>query len=133
MKFVVDANILFALANSESAANSLVSDFMLELFSPDFSLVEIKKYKKDISEKSGVEFDGVLELLKEKVKFIDESQYSGMIKKLSSKLTDKKDVPYFALACKLNLPLWSNDKHLKEQSLIPVFTTRELVEILSSL
>lgn len=46
-------------------------------------------------------------------------------------IPDKDDVDFVALALKLNLPLWSNDSRLKEQSLVKVLSTRELVEILA--
>lgn len=132
MKFVIDANILFALSNPKSAASSLFSKFSLKLFSPNFSLVEIEKYKDELSIKSKIDFNSAIKLLNERVIFIDNSEYSGLIRELSSKISDPKDVPYLAVAHKLKLPIWSNDKHLKEQSLIPVFTTKELIELLSS-
>lgn len=133
MKFVVDANILFSLSNPKSAASFLFSEFSLRLFSPDFALSEINKYKHDISVKSRIDFNTVLNILKEKVIFLKKSAYSKLIKKLSSKISDIKDIPYLAVAYKLKMPIWSNDKHLKEQSLVPVFTTKELVEFLGPL
>ncbi len=132
MKFIVDANILFALSNPSSVANFLFSEFSLKLFSPDFALTEIEKYKDEISNKSKVDFNSAIKSLKEKVVFIDKSEYSELIGKFSSKISDPKDVVYLALASKLSLPIWSNDKHFKEQPLIPVFTTGELVEFLFS-
>ncbi|MBU3941768.1 MAG: hypothetical protein KKF74_02545 [Nanoarchaeota archaeon] len=132
MKFVVDANVLFALSKPSSVANSLFSKFSLKLFAPDFALIELHKYKGELSDKSGVDFNSVIKSIKEKVVFVDKSEYSGLIKEFSSKISDPKDVVYLALASRLNLPIWSNDKHFKEQSLISVFTTEELLELLSS-
>ncbi|MBU1252284.1 MAG: hypothetical protein KJ905_02790 [Nanoarchaeota archaeon] len=131
MKLVVDANILFALANPSSSASSLVSALTLKLFSPDFALEEIGKYKKEISEKSGVEFKSVVKFFRENIIFVNASEYSSLMNNLSREISDTKDLPYLALAVKLNLSIWSNDKHFKEQKLIPVFTTAELVELIS--
>lgn len=131
MKFVADANILFALSKNSSVANSLVSKFSLKLFSPDFALIELRKHKNELSSKSGIDFNSAIKSLKDKVMFVDKSQYSKLIKEFSPKISDQDDVTYLALASKLNLPVWSNDKHLKEQSLILVFTTAELIELLS--
>lgn len=132
MKFVVDANILFALSKPSSVANSLSSKFSLKLLAPDFALIELHKYKDVLSDKSEIDFNSAIKFLKEKVVFVDKSEYSELIKKFSSKISDPKDVTYLALASKLNLPIWSNDKHFKEQSLIPVFTTEELIKFLYS-
>jgi len=35
------------------------------------------------------------------------------------------------LALSIKAVIWSNDNHLKEQSLTPVFTTKELVELMN--
>ena len=133
MKFVVDANILFALSKHSSVANSLFSKFSLKLFAPDFALVELHKYKEELSKKSGIDFNSVIKSLKEKVIFVDKSEYSKLIKESSSKISDPKDVVYLALASKLEIPIWSNDKHFKEQSSISTFTTEELINLLYSL
>ena len=133
MKFVVDANILFALSRHSSVANSLFSNFSLKLFAPDFALIELHKYKEELSRKSEIDFNSAIKSLREKVIFIDKSEYSKLIKESSSKISDSKDVTYLALASKLNLPIWSNDKHFKEQSSISIFTTEELIKLLSSL
>ena len=43
---------------------------------------------------------------------------------------DIKDVPYLALALKLNIPIWSNDKELKEkQKHVRVYSTPELLNL----
>jgi predicted nucleic acid-binding protein len=43
---------------------------------------------------------------------------------------DPDDVQYFALALKLDASIWSNDKNLKNQNIVKVFSTDELVKIL---
>lgn len=40
------------------------------------------------------------------------------------------DVPYLALALFLDIPIWSNDGDFKEQSLVKVYTTTELLQTL---
>ena len=130
MKFVVDANILFALSKFSSAASFLVSQFSIELVAPDFALDELYKYKKELVKKAGKDFNSIIKSLKDKVMFVDKSEYFKHIKELSSTISDAKDIVYLALASKLSLPIWSNDKHFKEQSLIKTLTTKELIELL---
>lgn len=130
MKFVVDANVLFALAKSSSVANSLLSKFSLKLFAPDFALIELHKHKHELTSKSQLDFNSAIKSLKDKVIFVDKSEYSKLIKEFSSKISDSEDIVYLALASKLSIPIWSNDKHFKEQSLIPSFTTENLIDLL---
>jgi len=41
---------------------------------------------------------------------------------------DPDDAPFIALALKLDIPIWSNDKDLREkQDVVPVVTTAQIV------
>jgi len=44
---------------------------------------------------------------------------------------DIKDSQYFALAMKFNCSIWSNDKKLKEQDIINIYSTSDLLKIIS--
>jgi predicted nucleic acid-binding protein len=43
---------------------------------------------------------------------------------------DEKDTPFLALAWQLSCPIWSNDKHFKEQTIAEVYTTKDVAELL---
>lgn len=43
---------------------------------------------------------------------------------------DKYDQDYFALALKLGCPIWSNDKALKGQKRIKVYSTKEVADLI---
>ncbi len=132
MKFVVDANVLFALAKPSSAANDIFSMYELKLIAPDFALIELLKYKDELVAKSEMDsFDKIISSLKSKVVFVDKSEYKELIKRASVLIPDAKDAAYLALALRLFLPIWSNDSHFKKQSQIEVFTTKELIEFFS--
>lgn len=45
-------------------------------------------------------------------------------------IKDEKDIEYLALAMKLKMPLWTNDKLLKNQNLVKAITTADLIELL---
>lgn len=131
MKFVTDANVLFALSKPSSVANNILSEHKLKLLAPDFALLELYKYKEILVEKSGIDdFNKIIKSLKSKVVFADKSEYKSFIKKAYSLLPDPKDASYLALALKLFLPIWSNDLHLKQQSKIIVLTAKDLIEFL---
>ena len=62
------------------------------------------------------------------IEFIPVVEYKEFLKEAELICPDPDDVEYFALALKLNCPIWSNDKALKEQSVIKVLSTSELIE-----
>lgn len=130
MKLVVDANILFSLSKESSSAYLISQKFNLKLSAPKFALLELSKYKEELIKKSKRDFESIMSDLKQRVSFIDESEYSEFLSEPQIKVSDAKDITYLALALKTNSPIWSNDPHLKQQSSITVFTTSELIEIL---
>jgi len=44
-------------------------------------------------------------------------------------ISDPDDIDFLALALLTNAAIWSNDSHLKKQSLVPVFTTDDIIKL----
>lgn len=131
MKFVIDTNVVLSLFKAESYTTELINSYLVELFSPKTLLKELEKYSEIICSKSEItkeEFEHKLSLLPKIIKFASSSEESKS--KASQLISDEKDVPFLALALELNIPIWSNDKHFKEQSELPVFKTSELKRFL---
>jgi len=63
------------------------------------------------------------------IKFVKESEYESFLKKTKDSLSDLDDIDFLALALSINSSIWSNDPHLKEQPLVSVFTTAELISM----
>jgi predicted nucleic acid-binding protein len=133
MKLVVNTNILFSFFNEKSKARELSILPELELYSPSFSLDEIEKNKLEILKRfslSESQFSLIRNLLIAVIKFVPKEEYSKFFSEAKKISPDPDDVDFFALALKLNCPLWSEDKRLKKQSRIKVFSTSELVGFL---
>ena len=132
MRLVLDNNVLFSVMNPGSAASYLFSLLRSDFFAPEFIKSEFNKYNEDCLSKSGLsehEFEMRLQEVEKSVKFIESSEYdSQMDKAIESLRDDPKDSPYVALALSINSAIWSNDPHLKQQSLAEVFTTKELID-----
>ncbi|MBI2451915.1 hypothetical protein HYV50_02430 [Candidatus Pacearchaeota archaeon] len=63
------------------------------------------------------------------VEFIQAEEYKDFLKEASLLLPDyPDDIDFLVLAIKLELPIWSNDTHLKSQNKIKVYTTKELFD-----
>ncbi|MEK6841506.1 MAG: PIN domain-containing protein [Nanoarchaeota archaeon] len=136
MKLVIDANILFsAIIAKGGELNSKKIDLIfskeLEIFSPELLLFELRNNKEKIKDISGLpdeEFKKFVEILKSRIKFVSLKYFSDKISEAKELCKQLKDVAYFALALKLNCPIWSGEKSFKEQSKLKVFNTKELLE-----
>jgi len=131
MKLILDNNILFSLMKPDSVNSYLFSILKVEFCAPEYINSEFEKYKSDCLFKSQLsehEFKIRQKEVEDKTKFFRLSEYKSFLKKAIDSLSDPDDSPYIALALFINSVIWSNDTHLKQQSLIKVFTTAELVE-----
>ena len=130
MEIVLDNNILFSLMKPNSINSYLFFSLNVKFIAPEFIKSEFNKYKEECLFKSGLsehEFEIRQEEVKESIEFFKESEYDELLIKAIRNLPDPKDSPYLALALRLNSSIWSNDKHFKQQSLVKVFTTAELI------
>lgn len=130
MELVVDANVLFSFFKVYSPTRKLVIFSGLKLYAPEFSLSELESYCREVSGKAKMSLGG-FELFKTVMKwfitFVPDKEYRGFLEEAKSITPDPKDVAYFALALKLDCSIWSNDKALKNQPKVKVFSTPELI------
>src|SRR3989344_4295199 len=127
MELVVDTSIVFSLFSKDP----FMKEFIIK---NELSLYSVKELTEEISKETGKilritkcsfeEFEEIKELLPSFIEFVSPKQ--EFMKGAESLISHKNDAPFLALALELNIPIWSNDKHFKEQSLIKVFTTEEL-------
>lgn len=132
MLLVIDANIVFAAAISPRGTTcDLLFSPGLEFIAPEFLKEELEKYFSLLVIKSGTpakEVQIALELILSRIKilpFIEYERHREQARKISP---DPKDEEYFAVALAFDCPLWSNDKRLKGQSVVRVFSTNELLQ-----
>ena len=131
---VIDANILVsALLKNSITRKTVLGKKNHELFAPEFIKEELLKYSDEFAKRLKVKREQVEESLQllfdaAKIIIVSKEAYSDSLPKALQISPDKKDAPYLALAIKLNCPLWSNDKALKKQSLVRVFSTAELIK-----
>lgn len=133
MKLVIDANIVIsALISEEGETRNLIFLTKSLLFAPEFLSKEVEKYKGVIIKKSGLNnesFEIAKSLIFSRIKLIPVSEFEMFLSKAKEICPDPNDLEYFALALNLNCPLWSEDKALKKQGFVKVFTTSELLEL----
>lgn len=131
MDLVVDANSLFAALIKEGKSAEILLDFSCNFFTPEFILSEFEKHKLSIIGKTHRDLDDFLDVfsrIKEIVKIIPKEEIKGFLEEAEEISPDSDDVMYFALALKLKCGIWSNDKKLKEQDKVGIYSTEDLVE-----
>ncbi len=133
MKLVLDNNILFSIMNPKSVSATLFSSINVNFIAPEFIKLEFKKHKEICLIKSKLskqEFELRQKQIEQSIEFFDESKYEKYLKIAKDLISDPDDIDFIALALLTNSSIWSNDKHLKEQSAVKVFSTKEIIELL---
>lgn len=133
MRLILDNNIFFSLLNPFSINSYLFSSINAEFCAPEFIKQELEEHKEECLAKSGLsehEFEIRQKEIEESIKFFKFFEFKEFFKEAINSLEDLEDSPYLALALSRNSAIWSNDKHLKKQSLSKVFSTEELVKML---
>jgi predicted nucleic acid-binding protein len=132
MEIVIDANILMsALVSTKGFTYDLIFNDKIRLFAPEYLLEEFKDHKKEILQKSSLteeEFNLFLSLISPRIDLIPDYEFQKFINQAEEITPDPDDVKYIALALKNNCPIWSNDKKLKEQKGVKIYSTDELAK-----
>ena len=138
MKLVVDTNILvsFFRPNPVNEIISMSKSFNLCLFSPAYAIDELKKpgIKQAVLKYSGLnseQFNEKLAKLITLIEIVPDESFKEFESKARQLIHDK-DVPIFALALKLNCPIWSNEPRFKQQSQVVIFSNRDMIELFDS-
>ena len=107
------------------------------MYAPEYLFDEFEKHKtriKKLSKLSSNEIDLICEKLKQKIKSVPKEKFEMFLEQANSLISDKDDTEYLALSLSFNkMPIWSNDSDFKKQSIIEIFTTKQLVDKLKSL
>ena len=106
---------------------------VLELVTPSFCIDELNEHKELIREKSKLsdgEFKEVLDDLLIFVKVFSLSEYKEFLSDAKTVSPDPDDIDLFALALKLDCPIWAQEKAFKKQPRVRVFSTSDLFSFL---
>lgn len=133
MRLIVDNNLLFSVMKPDSGCAFLFDSLNVSFIAPSFVLDEFRKYREECLFKSKLteeEFSLREKNIFSKIEFIHFEEYEALIESAQKTSPDKDDSPYFALAMKLGIPIWSNDTLLKEQEEVRILSTKDLFDLL---
>ncbi len=69
-------------------------------------------------------------MISTRIDLIPNREFKDFIKQAEEITPDPDDTEYFALALKFNCPIWSQNKKLKQQDKIKIYSTEELIEVI---
>jgi len=132
MELVLDANVLIAALVKDGLTRKLLFEPDVIYFAPEFIIDEVFKHIDEVSNKVGVKPETIGELLNKifsraNINVIPFEELKNFVKDAKNIVPDVGDLLYFACALKMKCPVWSNDKRLKNQDRIQIYSTKELI------
>ncbi len=132
-RIVVDANVFIAASISDGLTRKILFESNFAILVPEHVFYELEKHREEIKTKTGCDdqyFDVLITRILGRIKPISFVEFYDCMSYAKQICPDTKDVLYFALALKLNCPVWSNETKLKNQKFIKVYSTQELLGML---
>lgn len=136
MQLVVDANILLAAFLKDAITRELLLDSRLDLTAPEHLLSEtLRHLRTSVSIRKRIrlpfqKIEALFLLLTQRIRVFPETSYQSIMAKALALAPHRQDAPYLALALILKAAVWSNDKGMKEQITVTVYSTSELLAVL---
>jgi len=129
----LDANPLFSALIKDSFTVNVIVNEDVELFTPEFLFDEFLEHKEEIlskTKRTEQELNDLVGSLKDIIHIVPQKEFESFLEEAKQLTSDEDDVQYLALALKLKIPVWSNDKKLKQQDKIKIYSTEDLLRIL---
>jgi len=130
MDLVVDTNVLISALIKPAKSRELICSYKLKLYAPEDIISETLKHKQEIIDKAGInesEFSKLIKILLSNLNIVPEIEFKNFKNQALELVTHPEDAPFIALCLAKNIPIWSEDKDLKKQKIVKVFSTLELL------
>ena len=132
-KLAADANVILSAVAGKAALRIFLKED-IEIVTTQFNIAEVREYLSVMAGK----YDLAEEILESQLKLLPLKKYSlDQYKSFLPKATkimsgrDTDDIELLALAMKLRVPVWSNDRDFTASN-VPVFTTAKLLKELKA-
>lgn len=132
MKLVVDTNVLLSALIADSVTRTLLGAIEDTLVAPVELKRELSQHSELVLEKSGLSEPEIEELtsrLFDHLEFVPDSELEAYRAEAVDELADvdPDDVIFLAAALAVDGGIWTDDRHLRNQDLVPVVTTGDVV------
>ena len=134
MKIIVDTNIIISALVKDGLTRKFLFFAPFDFYTVDHAKSEIYKHINELIIKSKISeeaFQYLLDLIFNEIQMVELDIIEPYKEKAVEimKIIDINDAPFIALALYLNSPIWSNDKHMKQQNIIKIYQTEEMIKL----
>ena len=134
MPIIIDSNIIIAALIKDSTTRKLIIDLYPDVYFQEEMLKEINKHKNIIKKKARIdeqEFGDIFHNLFRYIKILPNEKIIENKEKAMGIMQGIDPEDYLLLAaafCFDNAVIWSDDPHLKKQTVIKTCTTAEIIK-----
>jgi len=134
MEIVVDTNVIISALLKKGTTRKILLLAPFKFYTVPYTKLEIEKHKDELMRKAGIDrdtFQYLLDRIFDKIEIV-ESEIIKPYKERAIELMkdmDISDAPFIALALHLKCAILSNDRHLKHQKSVKIFTIEEILEL----
>jgi len=135
LKFVLDTNIIPEALIKDSVVRGILLRSNHEFLIPEHAIDETKKHLDVVARKSGLsegEIDSVMDTLLTNIKVVPSDEVLSKWKEAENAIAevDEDDVPIVAASMSVSCDgIWSDDRHLKRQNKVRVWTTKDVTKL----
>jgi predicted nucleic acid-binding protein len=132
LRLVLDTNVVLKALIKDSVVRGMLLRSPHEFVIPQYAIEETKKHLDVVASKSGLsekEINSILDALLVRVKVIPAAKVASKMKEAEAVMSsiDAGDVPFVAACMSAGCDgIWSDDKNLKRQHEVRVWTTKEV-------
>lgn len=132
MELVVDANVVISALIAESKTRELLVTIDPRLIAPGVLKEEIDRHTPMIVDKSGLPdrtVGRILDVFFQYIELVPTSEFHGVIGRAEQAIgtVDSADVVYLACAIARDAAIWSDDTDFCKQSLVPTYSTADVI------
>ena len=135
MKFVLDTSVFLKALIKKSVVRGIILDSNHEFLIPTYLAEETREHLEEVEEKSGLsssEIESVMDALLARIRVVPADKVLSAWKESEGIMerVDKSDIPFVAAALSTECEgIWSDDRHLKRQDRVKVWTTKDVVRL----
>ena len=130
---MLDTNVFLKALIKKSVVRGIIVGSAHEFLTPAYLIEEIREHFDEVEKKSGLsrtEIESVVDALLARIRVVpaDEVVSKWEEAEVIMKNIDENDIPFVAAALSAQCDgIWSDDRHLRRQRKVRVWTTRDVV------